>query len=62
MPPHPTFYCRREVVQSVGGFDLDYRIAADYDFMLRALELGDFSAAHIPSVLVDMARRRPQFR
>lgn len=54
MPPHPTFYCRREVVQSVGGFDLGYRIAADYDFMLRALELGDFTAAHVPSVLVDM--------
>jgi glycosyltransferase involved in cell wall biosynthesis len=54
MPPHPTFYCRREVVQSVGGFDLSYRLAADYDFMLRALELGDFTAAHVPSVLVDM--------
>ena len=54
MPPHPTFYCRREVVRSVGAFDLSYRLAADYDFMLRALELGDFTAAHVPSVLVDM--------
>jgi glycosyltransferase involved in cell wall biosynthesis len=54
MPPHPTFYCRREVVRSVGAFDLTYRLAADYDFMLRALELGDFTAAHVPSVLVDM--------
>ena len=54
MPAHPTFYCRREVVEQVGRFDLRYRLAADYDFMLRALELNDFRAVHIPRVLVDM--------
>jgi len=54
MPPHPTFYCRREVVERVGAFDLRYRLAADYDFMLRALELGDCRAAQISKVLVDM--------
>jgi len=54
MPAHPTFYCRRRVVETVGRFDLRYRLAADYDFMLRALELGDFSAARIDRVLVDM--------
>ena len=54
MPAHPTFYCRRRVVDQVGRFDLRYRLAADYDFMLRALELADFSAVHVPRVLVDM--------
>ena len=54
MPAHPTFYCRRRVVDEVGRFDLRYRLAADYDFMLRALELADFNAAHVPRVLVDM--------
>jgi glycosyltransferase len=54
MPPHPTFYCRRAVVDKVGGFDLRYRLAADYDFMLRALELTDFASARIDRVLVDM--------
>jgi glycosyltransferase involved in cell wall biosynthesis len=54
MPAHPTFYCRRRVVDEVGRFDLRYRLAADYDFMLRALELADFSAVHIPRVLIDM--------
>jgi glycosyltransferase involved in cell wall biosynthesis len=54
MPAHPTFYCRRRVVDQVGRFDLRYRLAADYDFMLRALELGDFNAVYIPRVLVDM--------
>ncbi len=55
MPPHPTFYCRRRVVDQVGLFDLGYRVAADYDFMLRALELGDFTVAQTSHILVDMA-------
>jgi glycosyltransferase involved in cell wall biosynthesis len=54
MPAHPTFYCRRAVVRQVGTFDLTYRVAADYDFMLRAMELTDFTAARMPRVLVDM--------
>jgi glycosyltransferase involved in cell wall biosynthesis len=55
MPAHPTFYCRRAVIDRVGAFDIGYRLAADYDFMLRALELGDFRVAQAPKVLVDMA-------
>ena len=54
MPPHPTFYVRRKVVDAVGGFDVRYRIAADYDFMLRALEIHDFQSVLIDRVLVEM--------
>jgi glycosyltransferase involved in cell wall biosynthesis len=54
MPAHPTFYCQRRVVEAVGAFDLRYRMAADYDFMLRALEIGGFRAARVDKVLVDM--------
>ena len=57
MPAHPTFYCRRRVVDAVGPFDLSYPLAADYDFMLRALELCDFDAAQVGRVLVDMGAR-----
>jgi glycosyltransferase involved in cell wall biosynthesis len=54
MPAHPTFYVRRRVAEAVGKFDLGLRIAADYDWMLRAVELHDFSLATIDAVLVDM--------
>jgi hypothetical protein len=47
--------CRRAVIDRVGGFDLNYRLTAGYDFMLRALELGDFNVAQVGKVLVDMA-------
>jgi glycosyltransferase len=37
MPAHPTFFVRRSLYERYGQFDTSYRIAADYDFMLRVL-------------------------
>lgn len=54
MPPHPTFYVRRSVYERLGGFDTRYRIAADYDNMLRLLWHGKLQTAYIPQVLVRM--------
>ena len=36
MPPHPTFYVRRELLQQ-HLFNVEYRISGDYDLMLRLL-------------------------
>ncbi|QOR39074.1 glycosyltransferase [Billgrantia diversa] len=54
MPPHPTFFMRRELYQEMGGFDLAYRIAGDYDAMLRYLKNEKFKVAYLPEVLVKM--------
>ena len=54
MPPHPTFYVRRSVYERLGGFDTRYRIAADYDTVLRFLAVGRIRTAYIPEVLVRM--------
>lgn len=53
MPPHPTFYVRREVYLRLGGFDTRLRIAADYDCMLRFLCAG-VKLKYIPHVQVRM--------
>ena len=53
MPPHPTFYIRRSLAEKTGLFDLSYRSAADYDFILRAMELHAASTAYIPGTLID---------
>jgi glycosyltransferase len=53
LPPHPTFYIRRDLAQRTGAFDLSYGSAADYDYMLRALELHEPRVCYIPRVLVD---------
>jgi glycosyltransferase involved in cell wall biosynthesis len=53
MPAHPTLYLRRTVYEQHGYFDTSYRIAADYDFMLRILKAG-IRVAYLPHVLVRM--------
>ena len=52
MPPHPTFYIRKHALERVGEYNASLRIAADYDWMLRALSLPGFRVAYVPQVLV----------
>jgi len=54
MPPHPTFFVRREIYEKYGGFNTDFRIAADYELMLRFLEKHRISTVYIPEVLIKM--------
>ncbi|MBR0688816.1 glycosyltransferase [Bradyrhizobium manausense] len=53
VPPHPTFYMRRQVAEKVGDYDLTYVTTADYDYMLRALALNDYRVAYLPRVIAD---------
>ena len=54
MPPHPTLYLRRSIYQELGGFDTQFRIAADYDSMLRYLGKGGVKPSYLPEVMVRM--------
>jgi glycosyltransferase len=54
MPPHPTFFVRRQIYEKYGGFRLDLGSAADYELMLRMLLKHGARAAYIPQVLVHM--------
>ncbi len=54
MPPHPTFFVRREIYEKYGYFNTDFRIAADYELMLRFLEKHRISTHYIPEVLIKM--------
>ena len=54
MPPHPTFFVRREVYEKYGLFNLSLGSAADYELMLRFLLKHRITATYIPEVLVKM--------
>lgn len=54
MPPHPTLYVRKEWYERIGGFDTQYRIAADYLSILQLFSYPDFEAVYLPQVLVKM--------
>jgi glycosyltransferase involved in cell wall biosynthesis len=53
-PPHPTFFVRRSIYERLGGFDLDFKIAADFELMARYLASARISSFYIPDVLVKM--------
>jgi glycosyltransferase len=54
MPPHPTFYMKRELYRQYGFFDLSFKIAADYDSLLRYLWVNNLNMGYLPKVLIKM--------
>jgi glycosyltransferase len=54
MPPHPTFYASRTLLDRVGGFDIALKVAADYDLMMRCLTQPGVRLGYVPDVLVRM--------
>lgn len=54
MPPHPTFYVKREVYERLGGYNTTFKSAADYELMLRYLYKHGISTAYVPECLVRM--------
>ncbi|HEY4290068.1 MAG TPA: glycosyltransferase family 2 protein [Puia sp.] len=54
MPPHPTFFVRKEIYERGGLFNIDLRSAADYELMLRILVKMGMPAYYLPRVIVKM--------
>lgn len=54
MPPHPTLFLRKDLYNRVGYFDTQFKIAADYDFILRVFQIPDIKVAYLPMVLMLM--------
>ncbi len=53
-PPHPSFYVKKDVYQTYGGFNLKYKIASDYEIMLRFLEKHQLQSLYIQEYFVKM--------
>ena len=53
-PPHPTFFVKRNVYMKYGCFDLEFKISADFEIMLRFLKKYKISTSYIPEVFVKM--------
>jgi glycosyltransferase involved in cell wall biosynthesis len=54
MPPHPTFYCKKELFDKLGGYKLDYGSAADYELMLRFIHDHKANVFYLNKVLIKM--------
>jgi glycosyltransferase involved in cell wall biosynthesis len=54
MPPHPTFFVRKEVYQKLGGFNKQLHMAADYELMLRFCYFNNIKVTYLPEVIIKM--------
>ena len=55
MPGHPTLYLKKSVYDKYGLYKTDYRISADYEFMIRILKDDKVKLSYLPEVLIYMS-------
>lgn len=55
MPGHPTLYLKKSVYDKYGLYKTDYRISADYEFMIRILKDKKVKLSYLPEVLIYMS-------
>lgn len=51
---HQMIFCRRSVFEAIGGFDLRWRIAADYDWVIRVFQDPAITRRFVPEVCASM--------
>jgi glycosyltransferase involved in cell wall biosynthesis len=54
MPPHPTFFVKKDCYSRFGDFDLDLKIQSDFDLTMRFMVLNKIKTQYLPGVLVKM--------
>lgn len=54
MPAHPSFYARKAVFEKNGIYSLNYRLAADYEMMVRLLYKAKIRYRYLPIDMVTM--------
>jgi glycosyltransferase involved in cell wall biosynthesis len=54
MPAHPTFYCKKSIYEKYGLYNESYKIAGDFELMMRFLEKNRIRSKHIPKNIVNM--------
>jgi glycosyltransferase len=55
MPPHPTLFLKKEVFEIHGLYDTNFKIAADYDFILRIFKDESLKFEYLPIVITNMS-------
>ncbi len=54
MPPHPALFVRSSVITRLGGYNTGFRVAGDYDAILRWFGAGGITPAYVPHVVMKM--------
>lgn len=54
MPAHPSLYIKRDLFANLGFYSLGYKIAADFDMIVRLFSLPDFHSKYLRQEIVKM--------
>jgi glycosyltransferase involved in cell wall biosynthesis len=54
MPPHPTFFAKKELYKKFGSFNLDFKTSADYELMLRFIHKHKIKLAYLNEFIIKM--------
>ncbi len=54
MPAHPSFYCKKTAYEKYGIFDTSYKVAADFENLLRLIYVGNIKTKYISKDFVTM--------
>lgn len=54
MPPHPSVFIKRHLFEKYGYYDLDFKICADFDFLLRLFFIHKINIQYLPLVTTIM--------
>lgn len=54
MPAHPALFMKKNIYKAVGRFNIKYRIAGDFDFIVRAFQNNNLRYLYVPEVFVSM--------
>lgn len=54
MPPHPSFYVRKEAFQKFGHYNTSFKISADYDLLSRFMYIHKLKSKYLDFIIVKM--------
>ncbi len=54
MPAHPTLFIRKTILDKYGLYQIDYKIAADFELVARIFKDGKIKHYYLPEIMVKM--------
>lgn len=54
MPAHPTFYCKKETYNRIGGYNDSFKIAGDFELCMRFLNVNNIPSYYLNKKIVKM--------
>lgn len=56
MPPHPSFYCKKKVFNKLGLYGTQFKLAGDFELLLRYLWKNKITFKYVPLLMVYMQK------